>query len=239
MQEDVMTAGAGLRVYPEPAEVFVADQVELAQHVHPLISIDLAGVDPAWHGWIHLVSPLEPTEGYLGDHTEAFHSSLQKPNWLGFSMEDDRYRLLGDWRYFARATTPEELPDPWPGFRTQLHEHCESEERSYLAHRDAFRREGVLLMRREDGSPQFDGAEAVAFLEQLGGEADAHGNWAQPDLFDIEHDDQIAWPVSPAGNPFRFVASVPGWHYRRGGADSILLFFEPVDRLALLTFDWS
>lgn len=118
MKEDVMTAGTGLRVYPEPAEVFVADQAELAEHLHPLVSIDLAEVDPAWRGWIHLVSPLEPAQGYLGDHTEASHSPLQKPNWLGFSLEDDRYRLLGDLRYLARATTPEELPDPWPGFRT-------------------------------------------------------------------------------------------------------------------------
>lgn len=239
MQEDVMTAGTGLRVYPDPAEVFAADQADLAQHLHPLISIDLAELNPTWHGWVHLVSPLEPPEGYLGDHTETFHSPLQKTNWLGFSMQGDHYRLLGDIRYFARATTPTELPDPWPGFRKQLDEHCDAEQRSYQAHRDAFRREGALLSRAEDGTPSDEDADAVALLEQLGGEADAHGNWVQPDLFHIEYDDDIAWPVSPAGNPFRFVASVPGWHYRRSGADSILLFFEPVERLALLTFDWS
>lgn len=106
-------------------------------------------------------------------------------------------------------------------------------------HRDAFRREGVLTMRRDDGSPRFDGSDAMALPAQLGGDADAHDNWAQPELFLIEYDDDSAWPVSAAGNPFRFVASVPGWHYRRSGADAILLFFEPVDRLALLTFDWS
>ncbi|MGE7436331.1 hypothetical protein [Kitasatospora sp. NPDC001175] len=239
MREDVMTAGTELRVYPEPADVFVSDQVELAEHLHPLISIDLAGVDPAWHGWIHLVSPLEPASGYLGDHTEAFHSPLQKTNWLGFSIEDDRYRLLGDRRYFVQATTREELPDPWPGFRAELDGHCESEGRSYLAHRDAFRREGVLLMRHDNGSLRSVGPNAMALLEQLGGDADPHGNWVRPELFHIEYDDDSAWPVSPSGNPFRFVASVPGWHYRGTGADSILLFFEPVERLAVLTFDWS
>ncbi|MEW1719538.1 hypothetical protein [Streptomyces sp. NPDC093109] len=234
-----MTAGTGLRVYPEPADVFVADQIGLAEHLHPLVSIDLAEVDPAWHGWIHLVSPLEPTEGYLGDHTEAFHSPLQRTNWLGFALEDDRYRLLGDPRYFVRATRPEELPDPWPGFRARLVEHCASEGRSYVAHRDAFRRDGNLLMRHDDGSSRYDDATGMALLEQLGGDADSHGNWVQPDLFHVEYDDERAWPVSPAGNPFRFVASVPGWHYRTTGADAILLFFEPVERLALLTFDWS
>jgi hypothetical protein len=240
MREEVMTAGTDLRVYPEPAEVFVADQIELAEHLHPLVSIELSAVDPAWHGRIHLLSPVEPVAGYLGDHTEAFHSPLQRSNWLGFAVEDDRYRLLGDRRYFARVTTAEELPDPWPGFRAELDEHCASEQRSYAAHRDAFRRDGVLLMRDDDGALRSDGPNAMALLEQLGGEPDSDGNWVQPDLFDLEDDDEDGVrPVSPAGNPFRFVASVPGWHYRGTGADSILLFFEPVERLALLTFDWS
>ncbi|VWC81677.1 hypothetical protein BLA50215_01288 [Burkholderia lata] len=37
----------------------------------------------------------------------------------------------------------------------------------------------------------------------------------------------------------RFVAGVTGWEYRAMGADSILLFYEPASRVALLTFDWS
>ncbi|GAA1257475.1 hypothetical protein GCM10009665_54800 [Kitasatospora nipponensis] len=236
---DVMVAGEGLRVYPEAAEVFVADQPELARHLHPLVSIDLARVDPAWHGWIHLVSPLEPAEGYLGDHTPAFHGALQRANWLGFAMDGDqgdRYRLLGDLRYFVRATTPEELPEPWPGFREELAAHCERQERSYRAHREVFRREGRLLMLDEDDVPYSH--DAVALLEQLGGGAEP-GNWADFELFRLEEDGEFVRPVSAAGHPFRFVAAVPGWHYRRSGADWILLFFEPVERLALLTFDWS
>ncbi|WP_035792348.1 hypothetical protein [Kitasatospora mediocidica] len=233
-----MTAGPGLRVYPEAAEVFVADQLELAAHLHPLVSIDLARVDPAWQGWIHLVSPLEPAEGYLGDHTEAFHSPLQTTNWLGFAIEGDRYRLLGDVRYFARATTADELPEPTDGFRARLDEHCRGEERSYQAFRDSFRREGRLLMLDDDGSPLHGNLDGVALLDQLGG-TDAGGNWSEAGLFPLEYDGDEAAPVSPAGHRFRFVAAVPGWHYRRGGADWILLFFEPVERLALLTFDWS
>ncbi|MFI6154390.1 hypothetical protein ACIBCA_17095 [Kitasatospora sp. NPDC051170] len=238
MLEDVMTAGPGLRVYPEPSDVFVADQVELAEHLHPLISIELARVDPAWHGWIHLLSPLEPAEGYLGDHTGAFHSPLQTTNWIGFALEGDRYRLLGDVRYFARATTPDELPDPREGFRAQLEEHCRGEEHSYRLHRDSFRREGRLLMLDADGAPLHGSDEAVALLEQLGG-ADEGGNWSETGFFPLEYAGGEARPVSPAGHEFRFVAAVPGYHYRRTGADWILLFFEPVERLALLTFDWS
>ncbi|MEV7422582.1 MULTISPECIES: hypothetical protein [unclassified Streptomyces] len=163
MREDVMTAGTGLRVCPETADVFVADQVELARHLHPLISVDLARVNPAWHGWIHLVSPLAAAEGYLGDHSQAFHSALQTTNWLGFAMDGARYRLLGDVRYFARAAVPEEVPEPWEGFRTRLDEHCERQERSYQAHRDTFRREGALLRLDDEGFP-LHGIDRLALL---------------------------------------------------------------------------
>lgn len=238
MQERIMASGGGLRVFPEPEDVFVADQAaELARHLHPLVSVDLAQVDAGWHGWIHLLSPLEPAQGYLGDHTRSFHSPLQTANWLGFALENDRYRLLGDLRYFARATTPEELAEPWEGFRARLDAHCETEERSFQAHRTAFRRDGVLVRVEEDGSPEYGVSTPVAILDQLGGPPEP-SNWTDPELFPLDDDGDV-WPLSPAGNRFHFVAAVPGWHYRRRGADSILLFFEPEERLALLTFDWT
>lgn len=57
--------------------------------------------------------------------------------------------------------------------------------------------------------------------------------------------DRLRWRPGrhPAGHAdgarFRFVAGVTGWEYRAMGADRILLFYEPVSRVALLTFDWS
>lgn len=245
MRENVMDAGSGMRVYPGPAEVFVAEQVDLVRHLHPLISIELAEVNPAWHGWIHLLSPLEPATGLLGEHTGAFHAALQCENWIGFAMEGDLYRMLGDVRYFARATTPEELPDPDAGFRVDLDDHCAAQERSYRARRDAFRRAGQGRLVTDD---DHYGVSFNTLLEQLGGPAVEGGNWETLGLFPTEREDgdfgedgdagQV-WPISPAGNRFHFVAAVPGYHYRESGADWILLFFEPVERLALLTFDWS
>jgi hypothetical protein len=85
-------------------------------------------------------------------------------------------------------------------------------------------------------------ADGVILLHQLGGQPE-EGNWFAPDSaaypFPVEHDDAGIWPLSPAGNRFWYVAEVAGWRYRSSGADSILLFFEPVERLALVTFDWS
>ncbi|HEX6869684.1 MAG TPA: hypothetical protein VF163_01185 [Micromonosporaceae bacterium] len=91
-----MRATDQLRVFPEPADVFVSDQPELARHLHPLVSIDLTQIDDNWHGWIHIVSPLEPHEGLLGEATTAFHSPLQRTNWLGFAMDGESQHLPMD-----------------------------------------------------------------------------------------------------------------------------------------------
>ena len=48
-----------------------------------------------------------------------------------------------------------------------------------------------------------------------------------------------AFPLTEDGRPFRFVAAVPGWNYRDGGADQIPLFYDPQTRVALQTFEWS
>lgn len=76
-------------------------------------------------------------------------------------------------------------------------------------------------------------------IDQLGGSV-GWGNWSGASDFPVDdrNPDDIR-PIGPDGARFRFVARVTGWEYRAMGADSILLFYEPASRVALLTFDWS
>ena len=61
----------------------------------PPSAIDLGAIEPEWSGWIHLLSPLEPCEGYVGDHTGAAHNACTRENWLAFRLDaDDRYRWM-------------------------------------------------------------------------------------------------------------------------------------------------
>lgn len=88
-----------LHPFPDPADVFAADPAQAAKLLHPLVSIDLSAVDPAWSGRIHLLSPVEPYDDYFADGAEAYHSYYTRRNWIGFRLgEDSRYELLGDWR---------------------------------------------------------------------------------------------------------------------------------------------
>jgi hypothetical protein len=221
-----------LKLYPDPADIFVPDEVDLARHLHPLLSVDIGVVNPAWSGWLHVLSPLEPFEGHVGDATEPFHSPLLRTNWIGFRIENGRYRLSGDPRFFA-LETPERLA---PDFLQQLKKHYSAEEDSYRAIRAGYRQHGKLL-RRPDYHPG-------KFFDELGeGNGGPDGNWTMSEFptssvtFDRRGPTRY-WPLSPSGRKFEFIILVAGWNYRESGA-GILLFYEPVERLALLTFEWD
>ena len=92
----------GIRPFPDAADVFAEPVEKYARHFLPLVSIDLALLDDAWSGPIHLVAPCEPYEGQVGEWGgQEFGNALLKPDWLAFKLnEQGRYELLGDWRYF-------------------------------------------------------------------------------------------------------------------------------------------
>lgn len=232
----------GMLPFPPAETVFVADQLELANHLHPLFSLDISTVNPEWSGVLHMLSPLEPYEGFVGELTEydGYHGELLRTNWIGFKIEQGRYRLCGDPRYFFLHEGNAQLPDPHPNARADLEQHYAEQHSAFAATVERFNASGVLA--REEGEPLYP----VAFVEQLGGEVDGLANWVESVEFpmqivelDPDSGDSNVYPLSPAGNRFFHVASVPGWHYRTAGADLIVMFYEPIEGLVLFTFDFS
>ncbi|MCR6474952.1 hypothetical protein NU688_02195 [Variovorax sp. ZS18.2.2] len=252
MVTDIRQPAPFLHPFPDPVDVFSDPVDRYARHLHPLCTIDLSAVDPAWQGRIHMLSPIEPYEGLIGQSTVAHHGEFLRPNWLAFELKDDRYTLLGDWRYFEVND-----PDLSPSFRTELDIRHEDSHLAFAAmqahyagcHRLDIMRTGarnvrdpdtlaLLHKRREIRGFDSDG-DPLPLLAQLGGEA-FEGNWSE----------SSEWPIdrNPAGDPapltadgrrFRFIAHVPGYNYCLHGADSILLFYDPQDSIALFTFDWT
>ncbi|MGO4262032.1 hypothetical protein [Lysobacter sp. TAB13] len=245
MQDDFTRPGSILRPFPDAGNVFAPGQESLQRHLHPLVSIDLSAVRPQWSGWLHLLSPLEPCDGLVGQYTEdEFHGELLRSNWIGFAVEDGRYRLLGDARYFLLERSLEETPPQLRGDRAELEKHYLAEERAYRVSRDYYREHGRLVRLNRFGNAPSDDTTALDLVERLGGFADAGYNWEETVEFPLEYGqaegvEQAVWPLSPSGRRFEHVASVPGWNYRKTGADLIVLFYEPVEQLALLTFDWT
>ncbi len=248
MFEDVDQVQPWLAPFPDPAEVFSDPVDRYARLLSPLVSVDLSVVDPAWRGWAHLLSPVEPMDGYLGDGTEGHHSYYARTNWLGFRLDDhDRYHLLGDWRFFLMENlVGDELvldPDEDPRLRRRrgdggLTEWYQEQHDSFAATKALFTQHGRLM--RAGGT-----GESRAFLDTVGGPAHGWANWVDPEMFPLDvcdiGDDEgvIIYPLAENGDRFHFVASVAGWHYRESGADQILMFYEPGSRTVLFTYDWS
>ncbi|MBP6995749.1 MAG: hypothetical protein KBB39_06390 [Phycicoccus sp.] len=241
--EQVLGHDPRVRVLPDPAEVFSADQPWLARLLHPVVSVDLGAIDPAWSGWAHLLSPVEPIEGLLGETTARHHGEHERENWIAFHLQDDgRYRFLGDRRYFAieKLEASDAPGADLAGYRA-LYAEAEAE---YVGTRARYARHGILGW----GDPsdrtrlRADWGSDLPLLDQLGGQP-GYGNWTgdpPPAAFALDESDDTSPVLRLAdGRPFTFIAATSGYPWRDQGADAILLFFEPETRTAVLTFDWT
>lgn len=225
--ERITAADARITVLPDVADVFVAEQGWLGEALHPLLSIDLSTF--GWPGRVHLLSPVEPDDGLLGDTTTAHHDAHTGENWISFHVEDDgRYRFLGNREYFAVADNAD------------LYAQAAAE---FAGTKVRYARVGALVWGDEnDPAEQRDGwGTDIALVDQFGGDP-GYGNWVAtpPAAFTLDQ----TGPVTPVlrladGRPFTFIAATAGYPWRHHGADGILLFFEPETRTAVLTFDWT
>lgn len=229
---------AGAVAYPDARELFVADQQELAEHLLPLLSIDASLINPEWSGRLHLLSPIEPDEGLVGELTDGyeFGSELLKTNWIGFKIENGRYRLCGSPRYFFLHGDNAELPESRRNQRANLQHHYRKQHAAYLTARQRHQELGYLTWPKDD-------KQRLAYIEEMGGVAEGYGNWVETVEFpmDVEESDDSCdiWPLSPAGRRFQHVLSVPAYHYGISGADRVVMLYEPVEGLVLFCFDWS
>lgn len=209
--------------FPDAADVFAGDVTAHRRVLQPLLSIDATAVDPSWSGRLHVVTPLEPYDGLIGEGADAYYSEYTMLGWIAFKVVDSKYEFLGDFRYFKiNACSPEDEEF----YRKDYVE----KEASYAATMQSFRECGQL----GEGHPR-------EWFNRLGGVALA-GNWCVFGLAVEEEEvdeDFVAHPLTTDGRRFRFVASVAGYNYRSNCADEILLFFDPQTSIAVLTFDWT
>ena len=223
-----------LRPFPAAETVFAEPVARYARHLNPLVSIDLSTVDPALSGWIHLVSPIEPCEGYPGNGGKEAWGPYLQPNWIGFRLTPEhRYELLGDFRFFEIENADEsELDDSIPYSIAELYK---EQHASFAAHKAVFEHTGQICQLFKGSKPV-----PVEALSQLGGVAPVCNMvWSDVPGAAFTYSDDDAAPRTWDGRLYRFIASVPGWRYRDAGADDILLYYDPVERIALQTFVYT
>lgn len=240
-QEDVKVLHPGMQAFPAAAEVFSEQQPWLSQHFLPLISIDLGLLRPELAGTVvHMLNPLEPSEGYIGDGTEAHHNDYTAPNWLSFRLDEhNRYHFLGREGYFQAAALHGGVFDD-----ADAVQHREEMHSSYAQAKAYYQAEGRLGVDYGYGETVIQ-----SYLDSLGGDI-WYGNWTvHPPIapafsMHIEENNNDNLPddgicITHQGQAFLYVAEVSGYNWCAHGADAILLFYEPQSRTVLFTYEWT
>jgi hypothetical protein len=243
MRTDITLPEPFLDVFPDASKVFVEPVDRYFRHLLPLVSIDLSTVDQSLSGKVHLVSPVEPTDGVIGEETWSFHTYYCRSNWIGFKLNGlNKYELLSDFRFFEieHDSNDEERAEELELQSSRFHA-------AYNLAIQRFHNYGSLrwFSTRTDKAPR---VEPEPILNQLGGPA-PKGNWQGHSEFPLDNSDPAnVVPLSMNGRKFQFIASATPWRYAQDdgtsewmqfGADGILLFFEPVERIVLQTFEWG
>lgn len=222
--------------FPEIDKIFVENQSWLKEHFLPLISIDLGVFKDEWRGQIvHILNPIEPYEGYIGEKTKDYHNEFTGENWLAFKLTaDNRYEFLGNEGYFIRTKYHNVWKDE-DNFNKKFEDYkkCKAlfQELGYLTN--------ICWENKEPSSN---------LLSELGGNLDNHSgmNWFDgrktPKAFSNNLENgrgEDGYQILYQDNPFYLIATVPAWYYGCSGADSIILMYEPISRIVLFTYDWT
>ena len=243
-REEIQELNDHLQAFPKAEDIFVKEQPWLKNHFLPLMSIDLAEINPDWAGQkVYMLCPFEPYEGYIGDNTTKYHNEYTAHNWLAFRLTDDnKFEFLGKEGYFERTAIHH-----WD-FNSEEEKEFQEMKEKYLQNKEGFAEYGYIPSRSykdKEGN-----IHKGNLLDILGGHI-IGGNWVgtisskeYPKAFDmkLEYENQSSpdWiKISYQGNPFYFIADTASYNWCGGHIDGIIMLYEPVSRMVLFTFDYS
>ena len=243
-REEIKELNERLQAFPKAEDIFVKEQQWLKNHFLPLMSIDLAEINPEWAGQkVYMICPFEPYDGYIGNNTTEYHNEYTAPNWLAFRLTDDnKFEFLGKEGYFWRTAIHQ-----WD-FDSEEEKELQEMQEGYEKNKINFEKYALLVSLQYpeyNGKPNF-----TKFLDHLGGDI-LSGNWQgaidydqYPKAFDmkLEYENQSSpdWiKISYQGNPFYFIADTASYDWCKGHIDGIIMLYEPVSRIVLYTFDYS
>jgi len=235
--------------FPPAEEVFAEPVSKHAKHLLPLVSFDISLISREWSGWLHFVMPIEPYDGVIGEDTHPYHDYYLRANWIGFRVEDGRYKLLGDFRYFFLENHPGDssVTESYKGQRRLLEKYYRRARISYEKHQQQFLNYGAIYHKfaKTDTYGRYKDENRVPFIDELGGQP-WHGNWSSgfplKETLAVDEDGiekQVAIPLTEDGRLFGYVGCLEADHYVDDKDCSLLLFYDARERTALFTFHYT
>ena len=243
-REEIQELNDHLQAFPKAEDIFVREQPWLKNHFLPLMSIDLAEINPDWAGQkVYMLCPFEPYGGYIGEGTSNYHNEYTSYNWLAFHLTDDnRFEFLGEEGFFQRTEFHQ-----WD-YNSRAEKEFQKMAQNYEKSKANVAKYGTLT---NINNPEFQGQpDRRNFLEKLGGKV-KYGNWCNtieqnwyPKAFDMnipkgQSIEDAVINISYQGNPFYLVAETPSYVWVGGYGGYIIMLYEPVSRIVLYTFDFT
>ena len=220
-----------LQVFPKAEDIFVKEQPWLKNHFLPLMSIDLAEINPDWAGQKVYMLFLQ---FYIVKNENRYNNEYTTPNWFAFRLTDDnKFEFLGKEGYFEQ---------------TAIHQwNFDSEEEREF-------QKNNLKIEKKEGLFQINyiNYDGKLFHIKLVNNLDnniAYLNWSEkidentcPRNFHMEKEkkgetDKMKINISYKGNPFYFITSMASHNFCGDNVDTIIMFYEPVSRIVLFSFD--
>lgn len=248
---------AHFRPFPDADEVFGLELELHIKYLLPLASVDLSHVIPDATGTIHFIQTIEPLDGVVGEGAEKHFNHFCRENWVGYRYDGNKCQLATDFQFFqlARLDAVEKPTGKQEKKIRQLSDHYATVCKGFELRKLHFQEYGALhnaWARKQKGVYSPDAR--VALVNRLGGPCHC-GNWSEGSDFplaesDFTDADGIEWPLAVPktedGRSFVFVGALSTYHYIAENPDftsplacDLLLFYDPVSKIAITTFDWS
>jgi hypothetical protein len=215
-QVDIDTVHPWMRPFPALEDVFETVTDDIRELYLPIISIEARNVDPSWTGLLHVVMPVEPCEGGLGEYSsEQYENHYCRHNLIGFQRTAiGRYAPLADPLFFAINCARKNRGAFLRGeanARTEMHylkQFYAQVHDSFAKARAKFSETGQLLTVLD---------KPEVWFWQLGGQASPLALQEFP----------ANQPLTPDGRQFRFVGCLNAHAFRRHAADGYFMFYDP------------
>ncbi len=239
-----------IRPFPEPEDVFAGQIDKHAEHLLPLVSVNLGMINNDWEGWIHFVSPIEPYDGCVGEDTQPFHNYYTRENYISFKLKDNRYEFNGDFQYFFLENDEGSnfVREAYASHREDLKKHYTKTRQNFQKSKNQYKEYGALFHQfsevGQDGKLKDE--DRMNFIDEINGEP-YFGNWSCDGVPIESHESNdedgreclLAYPLTEDDRKFHYIGSLAAFDYFEGGADGLLLFYDPQEKIALITFDWT
>lgn len=247
--QNIHEANDSVRPFPPPEDVFVEPVEKYFKHLLPLVSMNLSLFDPDLSGWVHFVTPIEPYDGVIGQYTKRYHAYYLRENWIGFRIRDGKYELPGDFRYFylEKPSITARVKNQFDGQITILEKRYRTVRKEYAEKRQQFLEHGAIYHQwaKKDSLGKYMEKDRVELIQEIGGQCGC-GNWSsgfpllEQEAVDQEGEEILNMiPLTQDNRPFLYIGDLHGFNYIEGAADGILLFYDPVDKIVLFTFNWT